>query len=397
MSEAKVFLNNNSGYRLLAVANRSNSNAIEGNDIVALDKFVSENKGDYIFGFMSYDLKNQIEDLTSNNLDRIGFPCFYFFIPQLLVKIDDSNGFEYLIGEKSQSNDKLVLEFLGEESNDSRNAVKLDESLNKAEYLERIQLLKEHIQKGDIYEVTYCQEFFSENAKINPVATYFKLNSKTNAPFSSYIQFGEKHLMSGSPERFINRIGDKIMSQPIKGTARRSVDEQEDNQIKKELLENPKERSENVMIVDLVRNDLSKIASKNSVEVEELFGVYTFNTVHQLISTISANIKQEVTFGDIIRALFPMGSMTGAPKIKAMELIEKYETFKRGLFSGTVGYIKPNGDFDFNVIIRSILYNEETNQLTCPVGGAITIQSDPEKEYEECLLKVEALKAVLNE
>lgn len=397
MSEVKVFLNNNSGYRLLAVTNLSNSNVIEGDDIVALDKFVSKNKGDYIFGFMSYDLKNQIENLTSNNPDRIGFPCFYFFVPDILLKINDLNNFEYLKGKKSKSNDKVILDFLNEENNPPLNKVQLEESLDKSEYINKIQLLQEHIQKGDIYEVTYCQELFSQNARINPIATYFKLNSKTNAPFSSYVQYGEKHLISGSPERFIKKTGDKIISQPIKGTARRSSNVEEDNQIKKELLESPKERSENVMIVDLVRNDLSRIASKNSVTVEELFGVYTFNTVHQLISTISANIKKEISFGDIIKALFPMGSMTGAPKIRAMELIEKYETFQRGLFSGTVGYIKPNGDFDFNVIIRSILYNDKTNELSCPVGGAITIQSDPEKEYEECLLKVDALKSVLNE
>lgn len=397
MPNTKVFLNNNSGHQLLAISSKNTSKSIEGDNFMDLDHFISVNKGNYIFGFLTYDLKNKVESLESNNPSRIDFPGFYFFVPQTLVKIKKDNTFEYLVGEDSSVNNRIVLEFLESIDHHQSNSIKLSESFDKQTYLSRVESLKQHIQKGDVYEVTFCQEFFNEKAKINPVSTYFKLNSKTNAPFSCYLQFGEKHLISGSPERFIKRIGEKLISQPIKGTARRSLDPSEDNQIKKELSENKKERSENVMIVDLVRNDLSRIAEKNSVIVEELFGVYTFNTVHQLISTVSANIKKEISFSEIIKALFPMGSMTGAPKIKAMELIEKYESFKRGLFSGSVGYIKPNEDFDFNVIIRSILYDETTGQLSCPVGGAITSQSDPEKEYEECLLKVQALKDVLNE
>lgn len=397
MPDTKVFLNNNSGYQLLAISSKDSTNYIEGEDFEKLDNFLSVNQESYVFGFLTYDLKNKIERLESKNTSRIDFPGYYFFVPEILVRVEEDKTITYLRGEESEENNTAIEAFLSNQKNHTANKIHLKESFNKETYLDKVESLKRHIQEGDIYEVTFCQEFFSENVTINPVSTYFRLNSITNAPFSCYLQFEDKHLISGSPERFIKRTKNKLISQPIKGTARRSVDPKEDGRIKEELFENEKERSENVMIVDLVRNDLSKIAEKNSVTVDELFGVYSFNTVHQLISSISASLKEEVFFSDIIKALFPMGSMTGAPKIRAMELIDKYETFKRGLFSGSVGYIEPGGNFDFNVIIRSILYDQTARVLSCPVGGAITIQSDPEQEYEECLLKVKALADVLHE
>ena len=397
MPDVKVFLNNNSGYQLLAIASKDSSDFIKGESFEKFDDFLSVHQGNYVFGFLTYDLKNKIEKLKSKNPSSIDFPGFYFFVPDILVRVEEDKSFSYLKGEDSIENNKEIESFLLNEKNHTPNNIDLREPYSKEVYLDKVRSLKQHIQGGDIYEVTFCQEFFSERAIINPVSTYFKLNSKTNAPFSCYLQFEDRHLISGSPERFMKRKGGEIISQPIKGTARRSADYQEDENIKKELFENEKERSENVMIVDLVRNDLSKIAQKNSVTVDELFGVYTFKTVHQLISSISAILKRDVTFSEILKALFPMGSMTGAPKIKAMELIDKYESFKRGLFSGSVGYIEPNGNFDFNVVIRSILYDQSTGMLSCPVGGAITIQSDTEQEYEECLLKVKALVDVLHE
>ena len=204
-------------------------------------------------------------------------------------------------------------------------------------------------------------------------------------------------IFSGSPERFLKKVGSKLISEPIKGTAKRGLTKTEDEELIKSLVSDPKERAENVMIVDLVRNDLSKIATKNSVQVEELCQIYSFETVHQMISRISCDIKESASFTEIIKATFPMGSMTGVPKIRAMELIEEHESFKRGVYSGSIGYIKPNGDFDFNVVIRSLVYNRKNNYLSCSVGGAITIQSDPEKEYEECLIKVKRILDGMNE
>ena len=224
-----------------------------------------------------------------------------------------------------------------------------------------------------------------------------KLYQISQAPFSCYFRIKDLYIMSASPERFLKRMGDKIISQPIKGTSKRGDNPSEDDQLKKQLYESNKERTENVMVVDLVRNDLSKTAAKSSVNVEELFGVYSFKQVHQMISTISSRIKKGIHSLDVIKGAFPMGSMTGMPKISAMELIEKYETTKRGVYSGSIGYFTPEGDFDFNVVIRSILYNSRRKYASFMVGGAITFNSDPELEYEECLLKAKALFKVLED
>ena len=201
--------------------------------------------------------------------------------------------------------------------------------------------------------------------------------------------------MCASPERFLKKIKNTILSQPIKGTSKRGNNIKEDEEEKKALQLNEKERSENTMIVDLVRNDLSKICTEGSVMVKEYLKIYSFPQVHQMISTISGNLRENISFSEILSATFPMGSMTGAPKKRVMELIEQYEKTKRGLFSGTVGYINPGGDFDFNVVIRSILYNEENNYLSIQAGSAITFKSDPHKEYEECNIKIEAMRQAL--
>jgi para-aminobenzoate synthetase component 1 len=170
-----------------------------------------------------------------------------------------------------------------------------------------------------------------------------------------------------------------------------------DEQNKEELFHSSKDRSENVMVVDLMRNDLSKICKEGTVNVDELYGIYSFPQVHQMISTISGELKKNISFSEIIQATFPMGSMTGAPKKKVMELIEQYEKTKRGIFSGAVGYISPAGDFDFNVVIRSIMYNSMSGYLSFQTGSAVTFYSDPEKEWDECILKAEAMKKVLLE
>lgn len=344
------------------------------------------------FGYLSYDLKNEFEDLRSNNIDRLGFPELHFFIPKTLFKIE--NGEINLIYGDISLLASVKEVFLQKKENIS-NKIKLSSRINKQEYLTKIKAIKEDIQQGEIYEMNFCYELFNENAEIDPFSTYQKLNVLTNAPFSCFGSFDNKYILSASPERYIQKHGQQLISQPIKGTIARGVDEKEDLKQIENLRENQKERSENIMIVDLVRNDLSKIAAKNSVKVEELCGIYTFETVHQMISSVSATIKPNVRFIDILKATFPMGSMTGAPKIRAMELIEKYESTKRGVYSGCVGYIKPNGDFDFNVIIRTLLYNSKKKYLSCMVGGAITSKSNEKEEYQETLLKAEALLQAL--
>ena len=344
------------------------------------------------FGYISYDVKNEFENLPSANADGLEFPEIHFFIPQTLFKIEKDN-ISIIYGDNSLLPD--LKEVFLENKVKKTNPIALTPRTTEEEYLAKVQCVKENIQQGDIYEMNFCYELFNENVEMDPFETYKKLNKLTNAPFSCFGNFNNKYILSASPERYIRKTRQQITSQPIKGTIARGADKMEDlTQIEK-LKNNQKERSENIMIVDLVRNDLSKIATKNSVKVEELCGIYTFETVHQMISTVSATIKPQITFLDILKATFPMGSMTGAPKIRAMELIEKYESTKRGVYSGCVGYVKPNGDFDFNVIIRTLLYNRKKKYLSCMVGGAITSKSNEKEEYQETLLKAEALLQAL--
>jgi len=263
------------------------------------------------------------------------------------------------------------------------------------EYIDTIKKIKAHIAIGDFYELNFCQEFYSENSIINPLKTFQRLNKISKAPFSCFYKFKQQFLISSSPERFIKKIERKVISQPIKGTIQRSNDDLLDLNLKNQLLNDQKEKSENVMIVDLVRNDLSRSCEAGSISVESLFEIKSFAQVHHMVSTISGILKEKFHPIDAIKNAFPMGSMTGAPKIRVMEAIEKYEQTKRGLYSGSVGYFTPGGDYDFNVIIRSILYNRDSKYLSCHVGSAITSASIPVKEYEECLLKAEGMMKAL--
>lgn len=363
----------------------------------ALQHFYDSKKG-WLFGYITYDLKNEIEQLSSNNSDKLGFPLLHFFSPKIVLEIEEH--FVTAFYDDEFTTDKEVYEILDicfdkTKKEVETKTIKLQSKITKEEYIQSVEQLKEHIHKGDIYEINFCQEFFAENAIINTVDIYNKLNTISSAPFSAYCKFGIHYLMCSSPERFIQKRANKLTSQPIKGTIKRSDIIKEDDQLKNDLQNNIKERSENIMIVDLVRNDLSRIAKKGSVTVDELCKIYSFKQVHQMISTISCEIKKNISFTDILRSMFPMGSMTGAPKISAMNLIEKNESTKRGLYSGAVGYITPDGDFDFNVVIRSILYNSENKYVSFMVGSAITDKSLAEKEYEECLLKAKAMFEVL--
>jgi para-aminobenzoate synthetase component 1 len=272
----------------------------------------------------------------------------------------------------------------------------LQSRFSRNEYLETVKKIQGHIARGDCYEICFCQEFFAENVEISPVNVFKKLDDLSPNPFSAFYKWEEKYLMCASPERFLKKTKNQIISQPMKGTSKRmSENSRKDEEEKKALLSNEKERAENIMIVDLVRNDLSKICTEGSVMVEEYLKIYSFPQVHQMISTIKGNLRKKTSIADILSATFPMGSMTGAPKKRAMELIEKFERTKRGLFSGTVGYVNPDGDFDFNVVIRSILYNNENKYLSIQAGSAITFKSIAEKEFEECHIKIEAMKKAL--
>ena len=353
---------------------------------------------DWIFGYLTYDLKNDVEALSSVNFDGLGFPDLYFFQPQKIFLLKgDTLEMQYLmmVEDEFEVDLKAILESQEDSLKTSESPIKIHLRIYKDEYFAKVNTMLEHIHRGDIYEANFCQEFFAEETQISPLETYNKLNRISKPPFATFLKLKDKYLLSASPERYIKKVGHTIISQPIKGTAKRSENVMEDAQLKEALKNDIKERSENVMIVDLVRNDLSKTAIKGSVQVKELCKVYTFDQVHQMISTVESKVSSDVSPIDVIKTTFPMGSMTGAPKISAMKIIEELEETKRGLYSGAVGYITPEGDFDFNVVIRSILYNETHQYVSYSVGGAITAKSDPLKEYEECLIKAKAMQEVL--
>lgn len=358
-------------------------------------KVFADSINDWLFGFFSYELKNQLEKLSSKNADEMQMPTAYFFQPVVIIRyLSEAWEIGCLPGHGKMSDPEWVFGQIMDVAPDAVSKpiqLKMQPRVSRKRYLEQVLAIKDHIQAGDIYEMNYCVEFYARQAHIDPVAMYDLLNASSPTPFSCFLRLDDKYLLCASPERFIRKQGEKIISQPIKGTMARGETRAEDEQNKVRLYNDPKERSENVMIVDLVRNDLSRTAVKDSVMVEELFGVYPFRHVHQMISTVVSRLRPDMHYLDVIRCAFPMGSMTGAPKIRAMELIDQHEDTRRGLYSGAVGYISPGKDFDFNVVIRSLLYNREKAYLSYLAGSAITAGSIPEKEYEECLLKAKAV------
>ncbi|MEE1943505.1 anthranilate synthase component I family protein [Pedobacter sp. KR3-3] len=374
---------------LIAIGQQHQLKANAGTAFAQLRSFYEQHR-DWLFGLFGYELKNEVEHLTSSHSDELHFPDLYFFVPQYLLAIQE-NAVKVLKGDASIISEIEQVELIRQDNP----KLNIEKRFDRETYIQTVEALQAHIKRGDIYEVNFCQEFFARNASIDPLAVYEALNVLSPTPFSGFFKLNEHYILSATPERFLCKRGNKLISQPIKGTAKRSTDPIADEQIKVALKSSIKEQAENVMIVDLVRNDLTRNAVKGSVKVEELFGIYTFPQVHQMISTISCELDPDIHWVDAIKNTFPMGSMTGAPKIKAMELIDQYEKSKRGAFSGSFGCISPNGDFDFNVIIRSILYNENTQYLSFQVGGAITYAANAADEYEECLLKASAIMKVL--
>lgn len=398
-----LFLDNNeyassyNRYECLLAVNPVSIFSIE-NEKSFLDIFEwHANNKDWLFGHINYDYKNYIEQkLSSYKSIKIGFPTLHFFCPEIVC---------YIPADKKE----LHIESLGVAPETIFNAINniveteafipklsFQQKINQQDYLQTIQQLRQHIADGDCYEINFCCEGFCEHATIDPVSVFNKLNQLSPAPFAAFYRLNEHYMMCASPERYIQKNDNKLIAQPIKGTAKRDADKEKDNAIKKALQESIKDKAENVMIVDLMRNDLAKSCEIGSINVDELFGIYSFPQVHQMISTISGKLKRGLPFMEAIQNSFPMGSMTGAPKIKVMELIEQYEQTRRELFSGTVGYISPEGNFDFNVIIRSLFYNAASKYLAYQTGGAITYDSDPQQEWDEMRLKAWALEKIFS-
>ncbi|MFN0037003.1 MAG: anthranilate synthase component I family protein [Saprospiraceae bacterium] len=394
------------GWECLAAADAAEVLEANAGDAFERLRFLRDGKNNdgkeknWLFGFLGYDLKNEVEQLFSQNFDGIVLPDMGFFRPKSVAVIR-GQGLEIQTEERMP--EEVFFEIKSVKPDDyggikcQKVKIELQPRIPKTEYLQIVEAIRQHIIGGDIYEMNFCQEFFAKGATLHPVAVFERLNGIGKAPFSTFLRWRDRFLLSASPERFLKKEGQKLISQPIKGTRRRGRSADEDEKIKQELATSEKDRAENVMIVDLVRNDLARQCLPGSVLVDELCGIYSFATVHQMISTVSGTLPNDAHWLDALRDAFPMGSMTGAPKVMAMELIERYERSRRGLYSGAVGYISPDGDFDFNVVIRSILCNAATGYVSVQVGGAIVFDSVPEQEYEECMVKLEAMLKALGD
>ncbi len=381
---------------LAAVGVKAILEVINGNfSIEQLQSFQSQNKGKWLFGYFSYDLKNKLESLTSNNYDGLKWPEVLLFQPEIIIGVRENRVEVYSENIDVETILRDIMNCHPLKDIRLSQTIQLQPRTSKQAYLLAVDIIKNHIKVGDIYELNYCQEFYAYPDQLEPAPLFNRLNKIAKAPFSAFLKRLDKTLLCASPERFLKKSGQQLISQPIKGTRRRGVNQLEDQLVKDELINNPKDRSENIMIVDLVRNDLAKNCIPGSVKVEELCQIYSFPTVHQMISTISGTLPPDTNSIQAVLDAFPMGSMTGAPKVMAMNLIERYEESKRGLYSGAVGYFDPKGDFDFNVVIRSLQYNSSEKYLSCSVGGAIVYESDPEQEYEECLTKMAAIQSAL--
>lgn len=352
---------------------------------------------DWIFGSITYDAKNDIEKFNSNNQEGINFPDLFFFQPKKLFFCKDNileihylNFCEEELEDDFNEISTIQIKF------NPVNSIKIQHKINEIEYETAFNNILNHIQLGDIYEANFCQEFFANEVEIDPFSVFDKLNNLSKAPFSSFFKVKNHFVLSASPERYLKKINQKVISQPIKGTAKRNENQDIDKQNYQNLAQSEKEKSENVMIVDMVRNDLSKTATKGSVNVEELCKIYPFKTVFQMISTVVSNVSEEISPVDVIKTTFPMASMTGVPKTRALQIIEEQETSKRGIYSGTIGYFSPQNDFDFNVVIRSILYNIENKYMSFSTGSAITFNSNAKDEYQECMAKAKAMFGVFD-
>jgi len=361
----------------------------DGTDTFAkLQQFIDRHPHTWVPGFLAYDLKNELEDLHSQHPNRTAFPDAYFFVPAYTLQISGNHA-EIKGADPQAIAEQIMTSEIREEPVGFTGQVK--NRMSRSDYFSAFDQLQQHIRKGDIYEVNLCQEFYAERVSLNPLQAYRKLNEVSPTPFSCFFKFGQQYILSASPERFLSKNGRVLWSQPIKGTAPRGKTAEEDEQFKNALVSNPKEISENIMIVDLVRNDLTRSAEPGTVKASDLLQIHSFKQVHQLVSTVTCQIRAGVSTTETLSNTFPPGSMTGAPKISAMQLIDRYENSRRGVYSGALGYFGPQGNYDFSVVIRTLIYNAENGYLSFHTGGAITDGATAENEYNECLLKGKAL------
>lgn len=354
---------------------------------------------DWLFGHICYEYGRQyFPKYPWKHHPQNEFPLFHFFQPEIVCFIPF--GTTELHINCLTSNPEAVLEEIIATKEAISSSQEPDTSwqldFDKNGYLNQLDKIKKDIIEGDFYELNFCVRAVANQIIGDPISLFQKLNHSNPSPFAAYYRLLDQHLLCASPERFLNKTKNILTAQPIKGTTRRSAIEEEDVQLQTALKSSIKEQAENLMITDLIRNDLAKICEPGSIQVPELLGIYHFPNLHHLISTIQGKLNNNTDFETILKASFPMGSMTGAPKKIVMERIDTYEKQVRNLYSGSIGYIMPNGDFDLNVVIRSLIYSEKKQELSYATGGAITFDSIGELEWQEVNLKAAAMKALFS-
>lgn len=343
-------------------------------------------------GYAGYDLKNRFEHLRSRHPEEDGFAASAWWGPQFLVKLGKGKAVLEAPAERAGEGELLLRSLISDPGPPPPMAGAIwARTTPKERYLAQVKRLLGSIQWGDIYEVNFCTRRTAHLPDLDPYSAFARLLNYADAPFSAFLRHGENFALCASPERFLRLEKDRIITQPMKGTRPRGKDVADDAALAAELAHDPKERSENIMALDVARNDLGRIALPGTVQVDELCAIKSYPNVHQMVSTASARLRPGTAPMDLLRAMFPMASMTGAPKVRAMELIDEAEDMRRGLFSGTIGYFLPDGTADLNVVIRTVTWNAATGRASLISGGAITAASKPEQEWEECEHKARSI------
>lgn len=340
------------------------------------------NEGYFAVGYIGYEFSRFTEEgfFPVYKKDGESFPDTYF----LFFKEDD------VISGRVE--DLRYLLQITSERNGIDSLDRLYANMGQDEYIKKVERVKDYISSGDVYQVNLSQRF-TVPLTISPLSYLLNLYEIQPVPFGCYMDFGGFQVVSGSMELFLRKMGGKLLTKPIKGTRKRGITGEEDAILRAELLSSEKERAENLMIVDLMRNDLGRICKYGNVRVNKLFDVESYTTVHQMVSEVEGCLLNDVKITDIIKTTFPPGSVTGAPKRRAVEIIDELEPHLRGPYCGTLGVFSPNGDFSLSVAIRILVAKE--NVGTFWVGGGIVWDSDPVKEYEETLIKTRAIKKAL--
>lgn len=379
-----------------------------GDPFVKLDELIKKYKIDYesnipflggAMGYFSYDIGRVIEKMPESAKDDLSIPDSYFLFYDNVIIFDLRNKKTYVTALGIKEDSEKSIKYI--EDKIKRGKIEFNIILDKKsefisnfsreEYIDAVKQVKDYIKEGHTYIANLTQRFQCQYNS-NPFDTYISLRSINKAPFSCYLNLEDFQIISSSPERFL-KVYNKVETRPIKGTRPRGINEIEDKKNREELLNSEKDKSELLMIVDLERNDLSKVCKPFSVKVTELFKLEEYATVFHLVSTVIGELNDDVSSVKCIRECFPGGSITGAPKIRSMEIIEELEGIRRGIYTGAIGYFDLRGNCDFNIVIRTILVKD--NKAYFGVGGGITIESDEEMEYEETLDKAKALMRVL--